>query len=213
MAYREMLAGRPTPAEAQGAHAGMRTIGCPPPGSEGAKAEKACVDARDRDAFVEACGSYAKLAPEPDAKTAAAAKADLDKAMAEVRREPPPNLEKNLAYYDRRCAQGDKSYCEAAICGRMAVDDSDANLVACTRARGLKVGNGWVATSHGEPIPGIPRPDWSIGIVCMRKVGGDRPSATIWRKFGVPESAFDLQSEATKACEAKYAEARGRARP
>jgi hypothetical protein len=43
-------------------------------------------------------------------------------------------------------------------------------------------------------------------------VGGVRPTATIWRKFGVPESAFDLEAEAAKACQAKYAEAQGQGR-
>jgi hypothetical protein len=162
----------------------------------------------------EACGTYASFdVPDAARSTAASAKAAHAKDVEQIKRDIDKAVERDLANFRQRCARGEQEYCVQAVCLQLAVDDSDANLIACTRARGFRVGNGWVANDHGQPIPGIPRPDWSIGVTCMRKMGGNRPSATIWRKFGVPESAFDLQAEAAKACQAKYAEAQGKGRP
>jgi hypothetical protein len=46
----------------------------------------------------------------------------------------------------------------------------------------------------------------------MKEVDGECPSATIRRKLGVPESSFNLDVEAAKACQAKYDEPRGKGR-
>lgn len=130
----------------------------------------------------------------------------------QLQRDIRAGLEKDLAYYAERCARGERDFCVSAACARLGLDDSDANEVACARARGLRIGDGWIATSEGELIPGVLRPDWSITIMCMKKVDGVRPSARIWRKFGVPEDAFNLDVEAAKACQAKYDEPRDKRR-
>lgn len=133
-------------------------------------------------------------------------------SIDQLHRDTRAALEKDVVYWTQRCARGERDFCASAACGRFELDDSDANLVACIRARGLRIGDGWVATSEGELVPSVLRPDWSITIMCMKKVGGERPWARIWRKFGVPESSFNLDVEAAKACQAKYDEPRGKGR-
>ena len=149
-----------------------------------------------------------KAAPQGTPAAGAQGGYSLDQLQRDIR----ASLEKDVAYYTERCARGERDFCVSAACARLGLDDSDANLVACTRARGLRIGDGWVATSEGELIPGVLRPDWSITIMCMKKVEGARPSARIWRKFGVPESSFNLDVEAANACQAKYDEPRGKGR-
>jgi hypothetical protein len=208
---REVLAGRPASSHARAVHAEMRELGCPALGTPEQEAEKRCVDARDRVEMFDACSEYAKFdVPDAVRSSTAAAQAAHAKDVEQIRRDLSVTLERDVASHAQRCARGEQDYCAAAACGRLGLDDSDANLVACIKAQGLRYGNGWVATSHGQYIPGIPRPDWHIDITCMHKVNGERPWVTLWRKFGVPESAFDLETEATKACQAKYAEARGK---
>lgn len=116
-------------------------------------------------------------------------------------------ISRDLQYYEQECARGKREFCVSAACTRVLLDDSDSNLVACARAHGFRVGDGWVALEEGRQIPGGLRPDWSINITCLRKVDGNRPHATVWRKFSVPADSFDLDAEARKECQAKYLEA------
>jgi hypothetical protein len=146
--------------------------------------------------------SEPKVAPpgSPGASTESGYSADqLDRDIRAAR-------ERDLADFSKRCAKGEREYCTLATCLRVGFDDSDANLIACAKARGLRVGDGWVANDEGRLVPGVLRPPWSIPITCLRKVNGDRPVVRVWREFGVAEASFDLDAEARKLCQASYDE-------
>jgi hypothetical protein len=192
----------------------MRRLGCPTRGSENLDAEKKCANAMTRAEMTEACGAYAGRPPEPKAASPGTPPvgAQGDYPIDQLDRDIRTNLEKDRAYFTEQCARGKQDYCVLATCIRLAFDDSDANEIACARARGFRIGDGWVANGEGEFIKGALRPDWSISITCLKKVDGVRPWVRIWRKFGVPDSAFNLDVEVAKACQAQYNEPRGRGR-
>jgi hypothetical protein len=127
-------------------------------------------------------------------------------------------MTKDVVLFEQQCKSGDRDACIMAVCYRTEFDDTDQSVIACAKAHGFRVGNGWVANGEGSLIPGVLRSPWSISITCLgetsewdtlrnqqRKV---RPGATVWREYSEPEATFDLDAAASKACQAKYAELR-----
>ncbi len=105
-----------------------------------------------------------------------------------------------MVYHRERCARGDQGSCIALACEPAVFDDSDAALLTCVKARGWRMGSGWYTPTGWEQIPSMPQSDWTITIACLRKVGGDRPSAKVSRKYATPESSVNLEAEAARIC-------------